>query len=361
MASGLNLIKKRLVFALFMQLFLYGYTCTSMAMDVWPKLSKEIYNCQCIEAFKIAISVFKSDSFYIYEPPVIPKDIDSKLVLETLELDISGGHALRENKDIFEKIPKVYESGHIYWQRKTNHGLRLVLEEDSYGWRGFQYNLFALNEKVSVKEFLEKLVDRTQYKSENIQFIMGGWRPPLIFENNYTKCLWIIDLGCIYDSLADWKVFSIEEGSIKQCCRIHFRPEDKKVLSLLPQEVGRLDMLLNKTIGNGREEGTLQPTTRWLIPEIKYTLANLAMRPWTLKGSVNSREQVDKGLKKWACKSKFNKKIYEDILQQYLKSQLALAQYYQSNFGKSSEDAQVMAKNFLDIMFRSHYHFRADS
>ena len=44
MASGLNLIKKRLVFALFMQLFLYGYTCTSMAMDVWPKLSKEINN-----------------------------------------------------------------------------------------------------------------------------------------------------------------------------------------------------------------------------------------------------------------------------------------------------------------------------
>ena len=321
----------------------------------WPKLVGGEDRIECKEAFDIAKTLFHSDAFYHYASPILPETITSSLVLKPEKLEISGGDALIADSSVFEIIPNPEEifSRSIYWQRKPAHGLRFVMVEFYYNWRGDQYSLFAVDTTVTPDQFTKA------YKKQAIDpLVKRNWRPPLIFRKNNDKQLWAISIHTPYLSfLTNWSIYSIDTDGMQERCLIQFRPEVENAIDLLPKPVRKLAILLDGTLGDGRNEGSLRPTAE-LRREIETVWANTILRPWRMsKEPYNTREQVDGALLKWARTAPSFNTLHQQIQQQYPKAENALTSYYQTHFNKTEEEAKNMAKELLDIAFRSHYVF----
>lgn len=327
----------------------------------WPQLDNASSSGICSDALKIASAAYRSDNFYLYELPPIPQDIGSAFVLQPSALDISGGDALIADASVFKKIPKNNNDGNsppsIYWQTKANHGFRYVMNEDAFGWRGDQYTLFAIKEEVTPEQFIAGYSRNTQDAAFS-PLIEEGWRPPLMMQEKSNGNVWAIDVGAPYVFLSDWHIHSIGEDGAKQHCTIHFHPEAKTVINLLPASVRKLAALLDGTLGSGENEGTLQQTARMRI-NVMHTWANVGIRPWAALRTqpYNSRQQVDDGLKKWSRKAKTFNKLYQNIYSQYPKAEHALVAYYKTHFNKNADEASAMAKQTLDIAFRTYFVF----
>ncbi len=339
---------------------LIGLSQTAWADEAtWPQLDKASDSSICSEAFKIANSAYRSDNSYLYAPPAIPQDIGSTLVLLPPALDISGRDALVTNPSVFYKIPKNNQDGNyptnIYWQIKAKNGLRYVMNEDAFGWRGDQYTLFTLKEDITPDKFIEGYT-RNPQEAAFTPLIGEGWRPPLMLQEKNTENVWAIDVGAPYTFLSDWVVYSIGTDGAKQRCMINFHPAAKTATDLLPMPVRKLAALLDGTLGSGENEGTYHATAH-VQKEVMHTWANVAMRPWAASKEQrdNNCEQVDTVLKEWSHREKNfkekNFKLYQDISTQYPKAERALADYYKSQFNKNTAEADAMAKQTLDIAF----------
>lgn len=325
----------------------------------WPKLNNRA-TVQCTEALQIAKVTFDSDTFYLFAPPAIPANLPSVLVLKPQALDISGGDALEADETVFDKLPLGEEGmpGSIYWQKTAPYGHRLAVLETPFGWRGDMYSLFAVGDKTRSDEFLSEIgSNRTTKKFASI--ISDSWRPPLIFREIGAERYWFIDVGQPYQFLADWQVYVVEQSGIKPLCTVQFRPNVKRAINLLPRPVRKLARLLDQTMGQGVNEGTLQPTARLRL-DVEYTWANAALRPWVSGTPYNNREEVDAGLKDWSQTGTTYRKVYQAIQRQYPIAEKSLANYYQRHFGQSPSNAKKLSKYILDITLRSHYAFHSN-
>lgn len=330
----------------------------------WPQLDKASTHSICPQALAIAKAAYQSDNFYLYELPVIPKDLNSTLALQPTGRDISGGNGLIADPAVFKEIPKHGEEGrqirNIYWQIKPQHGLRFIMNVDPYGWRGDQYTVFAIKEDVQPQQF----IDAYQQTVTNTTFtplINQGWRPPLMMQEKSTGDLWAIDVGMPGEYAPKWTAYSMEADGAKESCTVLFQPKDKLAASLLPASVRRLKTLLGGTLGGGENEGTLQPTAR-ISNQANYTWANIALRPWAALKSepYNSREEVEEGLKNWSQKARSFQKLYKNIFAQYPKAERDLSAYYKTHFNKSVQDADATAKQVLDIALRAYFMFHKE-
>jgi len=323
--------------------------------DDWPKLKNGDEYSQCSQALEIARTMFFSDEYVLYAPPVIPDKFGSALVLSPKALDISGGNALKANETVFAKIPipAEYNPRSFYWQKTAMHGYRLVIREESLGWRGDMYSLYAIEEKYKPEDFHAQIKDNSE-KFKPVIFDL--WRPPLVLGVKDTGELWFINVGQPYEFMPDWQIYASGKTGVKPVCSIQFHPAYDNVTKLLPAPVKNFAVLLDKTMGSGKGEGTLQ-TTGTMRKEVQETWANIIMRPWTLKEPFNTREEVDAGLKNW---SRRNLKHYQSIKQQYPKAENALAEYYQAKFKLSPQKAKIQSAYAMDIALRSHFEFHSD-
>lgn len=334
--------------------------CAAPAMAAthraWPKLQGDTHSTPCTEAFKIAKATFDSDSFYLYAPPTLSQDLQSTLVLKPIALDISGGDALQADASIFDKMPRLGERANrsIYWQKAAQQGHRLVIQEEAYGWRGDQYMVFVIAENIKASTFLAD--DAKELAASKYPLIAGGWRPPLVFKDNQSQQLWVIDVGSMPGLLPTWYIHALQADGIKQQCVIQFRPALKHAVDLLPTPVRKLNQLLDQAIGPGNDEGTLQPTARLRI-KIEHTWANAALRPWSLEAPYNSRADIDEGLKNWSHVSQAHLKLHQSILNQYPLAEKALARFYEQRFHKKAPEARLLAAYVMDIAIRSSYTF----
>ncbi|MFD2205772.1 hypothetical protein [Kiloniella antarctica] len=327
----------------------------------WPQLNKNSSHEICAHAFEIATQKYNSNSFYLHNSLTIPASIKSNLALGPMGLDLSGGDALIADTSIFQKIPKSNEDGNftrsIYWQTETTHGLRYVINEDAFGWRGDQYTLFAIPENISPTSFLDGY-SRSPAERKFTPLAEEQWTPPLMIQAEDNKEVWALDVGNPYVFLGAWSVLSVAQDGAKERCSIHFKSEKKTISDLLPFAVKNLVNYLDETLGDGDNEGTLQSTAR-LRGKITHVLANMIQRPWALINTepYNTREQVDTALKNWAKRGKSYQRLYNKIYTQYPKAQAALAEYYQVQFNKAPDEATTMARQALDTAFRSHFIF----
>lgn len=328
----------------------------------WPRLDKDsVAGGICVDALRIADAVFRSDSTYLYDPSAISSDLGIALVLQPKALDISEGDALVADAAIFQKLSKPDEDGNmprsLYWQIKASHGARFALVEDSFGWRGDQYTLFAVKDDVTSNAFIAGYSSDAK-KSRFTPLVPVGWRPPLVLKDKATGDLTAVDVGAPYDFLSDWRVYSLDDDGAKQRCTVHFHPQAKGEQDLLPKAVRRLATLLDGTLGSGEGEGTLQQTARVRI-EVMHSWANVAMRPWAVmkQQPFDTRKVVDEGLQKWSHEAKSFGKLYRQIQAQYPRAERALAQYYRSRFAKTPDEARTMAKENLDIAYRMYFVF----
>jgi hypothetical protein len=326
----------------------------------WPRLEHG-YQARdiCVEALGIANSVYRSDNFSLYALPPVAKGSGFVFVLQPSELDISGGDALVADQAVFEKIPKSNEQGHrsIYWQTTAQHGLRYVMNEEDFGWRGDQYTLYAVNEDVTPGRFIDGVRAGVQEQAFS-PLITEGWRPPLMLQGQSTGEVWAIDVGAPYVFLSDWGIYSVGQDGAKQRCVIHFRPKAKTATALLPRSVQTLAHDLDTSLGSGKNEGTLQPTAR-IRTEVSHMWANVAMRPWAALTAqpYNSRKQVDAELRAYSHKGPRFRKLYRHIYAAYSQAELGLTRYYRARLGKNTGEARAIAKRVLDIAFRLHFVF----
>jgi hypothetical protein len=341
-------------------IWLFSGICSIDALaDSWPKLSEKSKIAQCTEALQVAKAVFLSDSSRLFAPPEIPDNFPSKIVLKPQHLDISGGDDLEADQTYFDKVPMsgAGGSGYVYWKKDAKHGYRLAVLDIPHSWRGDIYSFIEVGEKIELEEFLAETRDVLR-SPKFITIISDSWRPPLVFEEKNSSKSWIIDVGGPWQFLGDWNVYVAEVGGVKPSCTVQFRPAVKKAISLLPKPVQELARLLDQTIGPGENEGTLQPTAR-LRSEVEHDWANVAIRPWAKGKAYNTREEIDSNLRDWSLKGASYRTVYQKIQRQYPLAEQSLANYYQTHFHRSPNDAEIIAAYVLDVTFRSHYSFHS--
>lgn len=347
--------------ALFLLVLLLSvWTPADIFANSWPRMNGANKQNQCKQALSIAKAMFKSDAYVLYAPPAISAKFPATLVLSPEAIDISGGNALKADKTAFVKLP-ISDEGvprSIYWQRVARHGYRLVIRETSVGWRGDMYSIYAIGEELKPEEFLAA-TGRNQNDPKFTPVISNMWRPPLVFLEKQSGDCWFIYVGEPYQFLADWQVYNSGPTGVKSVCSIQFRPAVDNAKDLLPPPVRELAVLLDETMGQGKDEGTLRPTARLKI-DVQTTWANVILRPWALREPYNTREEVNDGLKNWSCKGPSYLRHYQYIQQQYPKAERSLAEYYQTNFGLSPEKARIQSAYALDIAFRSHFAFNSN-
>jgi hypothetical protein len=277
------------------------------------------------------------------------------MVLGTLAFDISGGDALEVDEEVFEILPHGNRS--IYWDKNAAVGVRIVVQEDQFSWRGDRYSLFL----VSANEPKNIIIDESNgdYNISKVPSLFGDmWRPPLVFRQKSTSKRWFITVGEPYEILSDWAVYLQTSQGFEQRCKVAFRSGVEGEISSLPKTVQRLLGLLDDTLGPGLNEGTLQPTAN-IRNRVRHIWANAALRPWALsdRDRYNSKEEVDSGLEKWSKNGPSFKKVYRKIKATYPLAERDLAEYYRQHFHLQSSDAERLAKWVLEIAYCANYAF----
>jgi hypothetical protein len=327
----------------------------------WPRLDEgDTRNGVCGEALALASSLYQSDNFYLYALPDLRSAvITSTFALRQGEKDTSGGDALVEDQSIFQKIPKPTRDRSsprsVYWQIKPDQGLRYVMSEEAFGWRGDQYTLFAINENMTPSQFFEEYSSEIS-KRAFLPVIDETWRPPLMMREIRNSEVWAIDVGQPYVALSDWKVYSIGADGAKNRCTVRFHGQNELGPALLPKSVQRLAEFLDRSLDNKDDDGTLHFITG-LRQYIRYLWTNIALRPqaFVKEEPDVSRAKADTEIGKWAAGTSRFRKLRTEIVAQFPGAQKSLADYYKDRFKKADEKADAMAQQALDIVFRSYF------
>lgn len=327
----------------------------------WPQLEDgDTKNDVCGKALALATSLYRSENFYLYALPDLQSvAYSSTFALRQAELDTSGGDALAVDQSVFQKIPKPANGNpaprSIYWQIKSDRGLRHVMSEENFGWRGDQYTLFAISESITPSEFFTGY-SREMSKRPFLPVIEETWRPPLMVRELKNGEVWAIDVGPPYVTFSDWKVYSIGDDGAKKRCTVRFHGQSELGPALLPKPVQRLADFLDHSLDDEDNSGTMHFVTG-LRQYIRYLWSNIALRPQAIVKEEPdvSRAMADTEIGKWSEETPRFRKLRMEILDQFPKAQKALANYYKGRFGKADKDADAVAQQALDVAFRWHF------
>lgn len=328
----------------------------------WPKLIHGVGAPVCRQALALAEAMFRSDAFYLYAPPAVPQTVGVDLVLGPDALAISGGDALISNASALEKIA---DSRAIYRQIAPQDGVRWMVVEHAGGWRGDTYGLNAVPQSMTGAAFLTAA--HADPARDGPGLLAGGYRPPLMLRDRTSGRMWAIDVGETFNPFAPWTVFATTAAGAGSPCSIAFAPPyasaHEPILAaarLLPGPTRRLAEALDRTIGSGQGEGTLQQTAQ-LRSDAAYAWANVALRPWALADTVyNSRAEVDAGLLAWSRQDPVSRARFRMTAAMYGPAERALAGYYRRRFALPPGRARKLAAFATDIGYRSSYIFHSD-
>jgi hypothetical protein len=329
--------------------------------STWPQLlDGDPKSGICGEALAVATSLYQSEHFYLYAlADLQTANISSTFALRQAQLDVSSGDALVADQSIFQKIPRVKgeysASRSIYWQIKPSHGRRFVMYEEGFGWRGDQYTLFSIDENISPSEFFEGS-GRDIAKRMFQPVIDETWRPPLMMREMSDGEIWAIDVGPPYVVFSDWNIYSNGADGAKKRCTVRFRDRSELGSALLPKPVRRLAVLLDQSLDNKKNEGTLNYTARQRL-YVRYLWTNIATRPqaFVKEDPDISRAKADTEFAKWSEGTSRFRKLRRQILAQFPQAQRTLANYYKASFRKGDQEANAMAQQALDIVFRTYF------
>lgn len=321
---------------------------SALADQQWPRIQGDPNTARCQEALVLATNTFNAKGLYLYGLQEPPSNFNSTLVLQASDFNID-----KPTQDIFQKIYK-NDIG-FYWQQKAFYGLRFVISETPVGWRGNQYAIVAIKDDITSQQFVDKYDDSINTLSS------ANWNPPTILKDKNTNEIWAIDTGLPYNFLDDWNVYWVTENSKTSHCIIQFHKPATLVTDLLPEEVQKLAVILDKMLGTGENDGTLNQTAS-IQTNVMHTWANIALRPWILENAPkelarNTRSKVDLELRKLSKNSPGFRMLYQEMETQYPKAQKALSEYYQAQFDKTPTEADTLAAKAIDVGLRSYFIF----
>lgn len=327
----------------------------------WPRLGDgDPANGLCGEALALARSSYQSDRFYLYAlPDLRSANITSAFALRQGEQGTPSEDTLVEDQSVFQKIAKPSRDQapprSVYWQIKPERGLRYVMSEEAFGWRGDQYTLFAVGESMTPSQFFEA-TGSDNATTALLPVIDQTWRPPLMLQETANGEVWAIDVGPPFVAFADWKVYSIAADGAKQRCTVRFGDQNELGPALLPEPVQRWAELLARSLDDKHDAGTMHFVTG-LKQYIRYLWTNIAVRPqaFVKEQPDVGRAAAEKAIGKWAEATPRLRTLRTEILEQFPRAQKSLADYYKERFSKSDQEAAAMAQQALDIVFRSYF------
>jgi hypothetical protein len=235
-----------------------------------PRAAGETNNRQCLQAFRLATRAFQSTNAWLFWPIEQPPDLGSKLGLRREGKDISGGHGLVNEPELFSvsSVPRPYGAPTtIFWQQRPWNGTRIAVVGEPFNWQGDTYTTYLLNADVT-RDDLESDARKADQEQRYKPVSGRRWNPPLVLIDDDSGASWFIDMGEPYQMLSEWRIRTMNEGAAGSPCTISFRPNMKSAVSVLPEPVRRFAVLLDSTLGSGVNEGTLHPTAKsvWRSP-----------------------------------------------------------------------------------------------
>lgn len=314
----------------------------------------------CLEALDIAQHLFRSAKPSLIEPlEPLPATVRSIRLLSNDVRGLDVEDAIAADPDVFEKLPLPEivvgpPPRSFYWQRQAIDGVRIVVRELSRGWRGDMYFVDILAQDVTPQAYLQAHRPSTG-RLEGKPILQDSWRSPTVFRAA-SGTHWLLHQGEPWGFMQAWTVHTIGHAGAQIACTVHFRPDVNAGIDLLPPEVRRLERLLDRTMGWGKDEGTLQPTAR-LRASAQRAWDNAALRPWAIEQPFSSRAEVNSGLSAWATKNQDNRQLLAAIRAQEAPAQRALARYYTRVFNRSPAEAKAAAAFAVDAAIRHHYAF----
>lgn len=329
--------------------------------QAWPSLSGDIGAAECQQAYRLGVAAFNSTNAALAWPLEPPPRLGSTLAVYRTQKDISGGGALAADERIFETDAASDASrSTLYWQKAATGGRRLVVADTPFNWQGDWYSVFLLDADVRPAELRAQL-DAKRVDERIFQPIMRNrWTPPLVLAGEKGGAVWLIDLGQ-FDSLADWRVYTLANGRAGVACQVAFHPPMKTQLALLPEPVRRFDAMLDEALGPGDNEGTLHPTATIRF-DVGNAWMNASLRPWALvEPTYNSDEEVERGLSTWAAASRKRRALLDSLHRRRSEAEPALAAYYRSRFRLDPAEARRASAYVLDYMQRSYFVFGRDT
>ena len=199
----------------------------------------------------------------------------------------------------------------VFWQTNTNTRTRLVFTV-SFLHGAQVYGVDLIPVSWSPAQYDEMAQHRTS-GDEIVQAVPGGYLQHLVFQRKDNAALWLIHVGETYDFLPNWRVYAGVAARYPDTCQIQFRPPANHASLLLPPAVQQLDRLMLQSMGE---------------------------RPWGRDGTPSGYPAE-----------------YSALMTQYVIAEKALAGYYKKRFHMPPDQAQVTAKDALDVAFRSHCWF----
>lgn len=325
-----------------------------------PSIAGNAHDGRCLAALGMAKAAYRAPDFSVDWPIHRPAGPDSRIIFQQNDADLSGGDAVSAEPTEFTALPQsAAGGGKIYWGRHASAGKRLVITEESVGWRGDWYSLYLVGADQRPQLFARQYTAQSNAESGALKPALGGqrWNPPIILTSRAPAGYWVIDRGEPYEVMPDWRVFAVGHAGLKPICRIAFGAAARAGLAALPTAVRKLAADLDEALGPGSDEGTLQQTAS-IRNSVDHASANAAVRPWALTAEpYNSRSEVDAGLAAWARDSRPRTALLKRVASDYPAAKRALAAYYAAHprrhFGRSAADAD----HVLDILFRSYFVF----
>jgi hypothetical protein len=319
----------------------------------WPQLEGGAGVPECQRAFDAAREMHRSNENYLYAPFTPSAASGDSLVLHREAVVLLAEDALIHDDTVIERVDYAHGHGRSFWQRRPHQGMQLVVDVDQYGWRGDGYDVYSVPAAT-----LRATFDTPNHSVPNLEPIaVGGGQPPTILRNA-DGLLWFIAFDGY--ALAPWRVHLAGANAAQPACTISFRPEGRNAFDLLPADVLLFATQIDETLGDGRNEGTLQQTARDRA-RMQHVWANAVYRPWAVaETSYGSREEVDRGMRRWARQAASFRAQYDAMMEQYPRAEAALAAYYKSEFEITGDQARRVAAYVINAAYTSSYTFHRD-
>lgn len=249
-----------------------------------------------------------------------------------------------------------------------------------FNWQGDWYALYwvpttKLSDMVNEAQEILKEKDDLHYKVLKKDL----WQQPFfIYVKNKKEIVGVIP-GPLYSPISEWNLYVPTRNGELSTCQIKFylktdelnlrnakRQVSHVVSQLFPRKgaLCSLVKILDDMLGPGANEGTLQPTAGIRV-HVCQLIVNIALRPWVIESidkefGIKEKAHVDKNLEKWALKNKTFLKQYQEMRRLYPLAEKELKDYYQMRFGKTADQAESLAKESLEMLYISFFHFPSD-
>ena len=312
---------------------------------------------ECRDTLAVADTAFHSTAFRLDDAIALPRGGPVRILSQRQAGDISGGDGVAADSAMFKTLPPPKAGPGpknirgLYWQVTPTRGIRWVIADEPFNWRGDFYSLFAMDPAVSETEFVPPQGDK-----DPRVVLRDEWMPPVMLRDRRSGEVWAVTTET-YGTPGLWTVYSAARDGVKRRCTILFGPRVKTAADLLPAPLRALAADLDGTMGDGRNEGTLEPTAT-LRGFVAQGWVDAVLRPWAVTTKpYNTRRDADLGLRRWSYGSPGFRALYRRIQADYPAAVDALADLYVRRFGKTPEDARKLAVHNLDIVYRSHFVF----